>query len=184
MYPLLNHYLDNPIHIVICVFGSLCFVHLPPNEHTKLSSQAARCVFIGYSDDHKGLFYYEPKARRTHISQNVIFLKHIPFYSLPSNPTITHDSYLPTFPPATPQAPAPSEVLKVYTRRPRQLPSLTPVPDHSPMPEPAIDLGISHPLPTELHHASQSFVPLDCFGFVVACLFCLLFIFHLPSHRL
>lgn len=39
-------------------------------------------IFIGYSDDHKGFLCYFPEACRTHISWNVVFLEHIPYYSL------------------------------------------------------------------------------------------------------
>lgn len=43
-----------PSYCHLRVFSSLCFVHLPPNECTKLTYQAARCAFICYSDEHKG----------------------------------------------------------------------------------------------------------------------------------
>ena len=73
-----------PSYTHLRVYGSLCFVHLPFVEQIKLSSQSAKCVFVGYSDEHKGLVYYDPVARHTCISRNVIFLEHIPFYSLSS----------------------------------------------------------------------------------------------------
>lgn len=50
------------------VFGSPCFIHLPPNEFTKLTYQAARCAFIGYSVEHKGFLCYDHEARRTRVS--------------------------------------------------------------------------------------------------------------------
>lgn len=41
-----------PSYSHLRVFGYLGFVHLPPHEGTKLTPQAARCVLIGYSDEH------------------------------------------------------------------------------------------------------------------------------------
>ena len=44
-----------PSYSHLRVFGCLYFVHLPPTERTKLSPQATKCIFLGYSTEHKGL---------------------------------------------------------------------------------------------------------------------------------
>ena len=38
-----------PSYANLRVFGSVCFVHLPPHERHKLSAQSVRCAFLGYS---------------------------------------------------------------------------------------------------------------------------------------
>ena len=63
-----------PSYSHLRVFGCLCFVHLPPTERTKLSPQAAKCLFLGYSTENKGFLCYDQSEKRMRISHNVIFL--------------------------------------------------------------------------------------------------------------
>ena len=71
-----------PSYIHLRVIGCLCFVHLPPTERTKLSPQATKCIFLGYSTEHNGFLCYDQSEKRMRISRNVIFLEYIPFFSL------------------------------------------------------------------------------------------------------
>lgn len=71
--PFESLYGSPPSYTHLRTFGCLCFVHLPSLEKHKLSNQAAKCVFLGYSDDHKGFLCYDSDARRTRISLNVVF---------------------------------------------------------------------------------------------------------------
>lgn len=109
------------------MFGCLCFVHLPSLKKHKLSHQAAKCVFLGYSEKHKGYFCYDPKARHTCISCNAIFLEHIPFYSLQNYSHILEVSYLLDFSSSTSSSKV-HKYQQVYCRRSRPRPS-TPAPD-------------------------------------------------------
>ncbi|CAN1807703.1 Retrovirus-related Pol polyprotein from transposon TNT 1-94 [Linum perenne] len=81
-------------------FGCVCFVLLPAIERTKFMSKSAKCVFMGYSDHHKGYFCYDPQARRMRIAHHVIFLEHLFYYdtqeTAPSS-TLSSVPYLPNF---------------------------------------------------------------------------------------
>lgn len=69
----------------------------------------------------KGFVCYDPEARRSIISRNVVFLEHISFYSLQSHFSVVDASYLPDF-----SAPSNDcKELQVYHRRPCP-PSTTP----------------------------------------------------------
>ena len=108
-----------PSYSHLRVFGCLCFVHLPPTERTKLSPQAAKCLFLGYSSEHKGFLCYDPSEKRMRISRNVIFLEHIPFFSLRLQTHPVAVSYLPHFPVTTSSKPP---ITNVYVRRNKALP--------------------------------------------------------------
>lgn len=63
----------HPSYDNLHTFGSICFVHLPPTERTKVTAQSVECIFLGYAQHQKGFVCYDPKVRRIRISQNVIF---------------------------------------------------------------------------------------------------------------
>ena len=120
----------SPSYSHLRVFGCLYFVHLPSIERNKLSPQAVRCMFLGYSDDHKGFLCYDPKDRRLRTSRNVVFLEHIPFYSLRSDIHPVQVSFLPQFQashPATPSHPPPP-ITQVYVHHPKPAPPNAHVP--------------------------------------------------------
>nr|CAN70109.1 hypothetical protein VITISV_001696 [Vitis vinifera] len=53
------------------VFGCVAFVHLYKHQHTKLTSHALQCVFVGYALHKKGYRCYHPPTRRMFITMDV-----------------------------------------------------------------------------------------------------------------
>ncbi|CAL1376492.1 unnamed protein product [Linum trigynum] len=70
-----------PDYGALRVFGCLCFVLLPRKERHKLDPKTARCVFLGYSDRHKGYLCYDPEGQRLRIGYHVIFMENVMYYS-------------------------------------------------------------------------------------------------------
>jgi len=66
------------------VYGCTCFVLRPHAERSKLSSRSAICVFVGYGECKKGYRCFDPITRKLYVSRHVVFLEHIPFFSIPS----------------------------------------------------------------------------------------------------
>jgi len=69
------------------VFGCTCFVLRPYVERSNLSPISAICVFLGYGEGKKGYRCFDPITQKLYVSRHVVFLEHIPFFSIPS---ITH----------------------------------------------------------------------------------------------
>jgi hypothetical protein len=66
------------------VFSCTCFVLHPHAECSKLSSRYAICVFLGYGEGKKRYRCFDPITHKLYVSRHVIFLKHIPFFSISS----------------------------------------------------------------------------------------------------
>jgi hypothetical protein len=66
------------------VSGCTYFVLRPHIERSKLSSRSAICVFLGYSEGKKGYCCFDPITQKLYVYRHVVFLEHIPFFSIPS----------------------------------------------------------------------------------------------------
>jgi hypothetical protein len=62
-----------PNYSRFCVFGCACWSNLRPYNSHKLQLRSTRCVFLEYSNMHKGFKYLDATASRIYISRNVIF---------------------------------------------------------------------------------------------------------------
>lgn len=62
-----------PNYAFLKVFGCACYPHLRPYNSHKYTLRSECCVFIGYSNKHKGYRCLSPKTGRIFVVVNVIF---------------------------------------------------------------------------------------------------------------
>jgi hypothetical protein len=60
------------------------FVLRPHVERNKFSSQFVICVFLGYGEGKKGYRCFDSITQKLYVSRHVVFIEHIPFFSIPS----------------------------------------------------------------------------------------------------
>jgi hypothetical protein len=77
----------SPDYSMLHLFGCVCSILLAPRERTKLTAQSIECVFLGYSDEHKGYRCWDLVGRRMRISHGVTFDEMHPFYPRPTSST-------------------------------------------------------------------------------------------------
>jgi histone deacetylase 1/2 len=67
-------------------FGCACWPNLRPYNTRKLQFRSTQCVFLGYSDLHKGFKCLEPSTGRVYVSRDVVFDEKVfPFANLHPN---------------------------------------------------------------------------------------------------
>ena len=74
-----------PDYSFFIIFGCTCFVLKPHVERSKLSSRSIIFVFLGYSEGQKGYRCFDPTTQKLYVPRRVVFLKHIPFFSISSS---------------------------------------------------------------------------------------------------
>ncbi|KAH0765122.1 hypothetical protein KY285_000993 [Solanum tuberosum] len=55
------------------IFGSICYVHVPKSNRTKLDPKAKRCMFVGYDSYRKGWKCMGPETKKFVTSRDVVF---------------------------------------------------------------------------------------------------------------
>ena len=84
--PLERWFHQKPDYNSLKVFGCVCYPNLRPYDHHKLEFRSTQCLFIGYSNLHKGYKCLEISAGRIYISRDVVFDENIfPFSKLHPN---------------------------------------------------------------------------------------------------
>lgn len=144
-YQLLFH--QPPDYSHLRVFGCLCYPNVLPTTPHKLAPRSCRCVFLGYSAEHKGYRCLDLATNKVIISRHVTFDEHqFPFtvrQATPASAAIDHSrsvwDLLPAPPPATLAAPSAQD-----------LPPASALSPHSP----AAHATASSPDPTPRHQHS------------------------------
>lgn len=84
--PLGRLYGLEPEYAFLRMFGCAVWPHLRPYNTRKLQYRSKQCVFVGYSNQHKGFKCLDPKEGRVYISRDVVFDETVfPFASLHPN---------------------------------------------------------------------------------------------------
>jgi hypothetical protein len=148
--PLEILYHKTPDYNFLKTFGCACWPHLRPYNTHKFDFRSKRCVFLGYSLNHKGYKCLDLSTNRMYIARNVVFDENtFPFSTTsspsPSGPTflsINFHSLITEFHSTTTQSPQNSD----------STPSLNTNPP-TPLPESPSDItSPSHQLPPRVHH--------------------------------
>lgn len=75
-----------PDYSFLQIFGCACWPNLRPYNTKKLQFHSKRCVFLGYSNSHKGFKCLDPSKGRVYISRDIVFDEHVfPFSDLNPN---------------------------------------------------------------------------------------------------
>ena len=56
-------------------FGSVAFAHIPDELKGKSDKKSERCIFIGYSEQHKAYKLYNPVTKKLMMSKDVNFIE-------------------------------------------------------------------------------------------------------------
>ena len=150
----------SPLYYDLRTFGCVCFVHLPPHERHKLTSQSVKCVFLGYAIPYKGYVCYDPHASHIRVSRNVIFFENQYFFPSHVQLSSASVSLLPIFS----ESPTIVERFKlgfIYERRSRHKSGST-----SFMPPSDLDLALDPaPASTTLRRSTRPCRSPNLYGF-------------------
>jgi hypothetical protein len=87
--PYTTLYNTPPTYEYLRVFGCACYPNLSAIAPHKLAPCSTRCLFIGYSPDHKGYHCFDPSTNCIVISRHIIFYEAcFPFLA---SPPLTND---------------------------------------------------------------------------------------------
>ena len=92
----------HPDYTSFRVFGSKCFPYTWDTKNTKFDPKSALCIFVGYSEKHKGYKCFHSPSRKFIISRHVVFDETaFPFQLSTSSISASHvhhifDSWLPS----------------------------------------------------------------------------------------
>lgn len=76
-----------PDYTHLRLFGCACYPYLGAYRKDKLSLKSIRCVFLGYSNVHKGYRSFDPSTGRGYISRHLVFdERSFPFLRSDSSP--------------------------------------------------------------------------------------------------
>ena len=74
-------YGEKPTVKYLRVFGSICYVHVPESQRSKLDAKAKKCIFVGYDERKKGWKCMDPATHKSVVSRDVVFDELSAYYS-------------------------------------------------------------------------------------------------------
>jgi hypothetical protein len=74
----------------LCIFGSVCYLHIPKELHSKLDNRTQRCFFLGYDDQTKAFHVFDPIYQKIHISKDIVFDEQKVGYNLVLQSDLSH----------------------------------------------------------------------------------------------
>jgi hypothetical protein len=80
---------ESPDYTFLKVFGCACWPHTRPYNNRKLEFCSKKCVFLGYSSQHKGYKCLHIPSNRVYISRDVVFDENV-FHFFPSVSVTPH----------------------------------------------------------------------------------------------
>jgi hypothetical protein len=122
------------------VFGCACYLNTSPTVPHKLAPRSYRCVFLGYSSEHKAYQCLDLSTNRLLVSRHVVFNKSSFPFASSSTPPEDLDSLFSSSPPV-PLIASPYLSSIVGTSEPDAAPHAAPAPQlasrAAPAPQPA-----------------------------------------------
>jgi histone deacetylase 1/2 len=81
--PMKRIFQQDPDYSILQVFGCACWPNLRPYNSHKLEFRSKRCVFLGYSNLHKGFKCLDISSSSVYISRDVVFGENVfPFFKI------------------------------------------------------------------------------------------------------
>jgi hypothetical protein len=71
--PYFTLFQHQPDYSILRSFGCACFPLLRPYNSHKLAFRSKKCIFLGYSNNHKGYRCLDPHTNRVYLSRHVVF---------------------------------------------------------------------------------------------------------------
>jgi histone deacetylase 1/2 len=90
--PFFSLFLSHPNYSDLRVFGCLCYPNSYATSPHKLAPRSVACVFLGYSDEHKGYRCLDMLSGQIHISRHVTFVEHVFPYATRTKTTSLHQT--------------------------------------------------------------------------------------------
>ncbi|KAJ6866233.1 Retrovirus-related Pol polyprotein from transposon TNT 1-94 [Populus alba x Populus x berolinensis] len=85
----------HPIYSSLRIFGSRCFPYTWDTRRNKFDPKSVPCIFVGYSDQHKGYKCFHPTSKKIFVSRHVVFSESLlPYKQTNTTANIDHSNHV------------------------------------------------------------------------------------------